>query len=107
MADPELIELLAVRAMGWPAYDASGHRPGSRPLPHAWRVRGRRPCLMVYDGKGNREWNPLASGADLADLTAAMAAKGITPVGDLAPRQFCEAAAAALSPPPTKEVTPV
>lgn len=75
MNDPDLIKFLAERAMGWPVYRISAHRPGSRPLPHAWQLpHADRVDLMVYGGgEGptcNRIWNPLASELDAVELLA-------------------------------------
>ena len=76
MTDPQHIEHLATAGMGWRVYAASAHRPGSRPLPHCWRWRvGGRDVLMVYDGTANREWNPMTSEADAAELAAATGGK--------------------------------
>jgi hypothetical protein len=99
--DTQLIELLATRGMGWELHDVSAHRPGSRALPHVWRWRragGVR--LMVYDGKSNREWNPLTVEADARELAAELASRGVfaTFAPDiLTPRAFCNVAAALLA----------
>lgn len=81
MTDAELIEGLASRVMGWDVHDASAHRPGERSYPHVWRWRhpdGRR-RLMVYtlEPRRNREFNPLGSEADAAELASASAAHGM------------------------------
>lgn len=73
MNDPDLIKFLAERAMGWPVYRISAHRPGSRPLPHAWQLPHEdRVDLMVYGGgEGptcNRVWNPIANPAHALEL---------------------------------------
>jgi hypothetical protein len=85
MTDHQLIRWLAERAMRWPFYDASHHRPGSRPSPYAWPMRsGRAVVLMVSNyaddgvvaGWRNVEWNPLTAAADADALLAAIAARG-------------------------------
>lgn len=109
MTDEELIELLAARGMGWTLYNVSAHRPGSRELPHVWkwpRAGGAR--FMVYDGKGNREWNPLAVPDDRDELLVALHRKGITLPSDAMfdIRSICLAAATALAAPPPAEPQP-
>lgn len=97
MTDPELIQLLAAKAMGWEIHGVSAHRPGSRQVPHAWlwrRAGGVR--LMLYDGKGNREWNPLAVQADLDELLFALHVRGLDVSAGATARDTCEAAAAAI-----------
>lgn len=100
MTDEELIELLAAQGMGWNVFNVSAHRPGSRELPHVWKWRragGAR--FMVYDGKGNREWNPLIVKADVEELLVALHGKGITlPESAMFDtRSICTAAATALA----------
>lgn len=94
MTDAELVSYLAERAMGWTVYTTSGHRPGTRPLPHAWRWGDR---LMVYAGGAgpdvNREWNPLAHPADADELAAKLAERGLPVPSDLTGREFGEAIA--------------
>jgi hypothetical protein len=94
MTDLELIEQLAARVMLWPAYDVSHHRPGARPLPHVWKwKRAAGVKLMVYDGKTNREWNPLTTSADAAELSEAIGMRGhaVPPAPTEAPafREWC------------------
>jgi hypothetical protein len=84
MTDPELIERLATRGMGWRVYAESAHRPGSRPLPHCWRWRrDGADVLMRYDGTSNRVWNPLASEADRGELAARLGLGDVPSADDL------------------------
>jgi hypothetical protein len=98
MTDEELIELLASKGMGWAVHDVSAHRPGSRELPHVWKWRragGVR--FMVYDGKGNREWNPLVVEADLDELLFALHVRGVEIPAGPTPKDTCAAIATALA----------
>lgn len=101
MNDPDLIKFLAERAMGWPVYRISAHRPGSRPLPHAWQLKHEdRVDLMVYGGgEGptcNRVWNPLASEADGEELNLALLQKDFELPITTTAAEYCAAAAEVL-----------
>jgi hypothetical protein len=73
MSDPELIAFLAEKGMGWPVFDTSVHRTGTRPIPHAWRWGDR---VMVFMGgsglDSNREWNPVEREEDCNELIRAV-----------------------------------
>jgi hypothetical protein len=86
MTDVELVEAVARRVMRWPFYRVSAHRPGSRPLPHAWQWPDGR--VMVYDGKRNAPFDPVASTTDAAAVFAAMELR-LTPIET--PVQFGDA----------------
>lgn len=78
MTDPEIVESCAL-GMGWAVFNDSAHRPGSRPLPHCWRWRrDGRDLLMVYDGKSNREWDPLTRDADRQELATRLGRPSLT-----------------------------
>ncbi len=103
--DPELIELLASRGMGWKIFNISEHRPGSRPVPHAWRweIDGRRRLMVFIGGAApNVEFDPLNDQEAAEELADRLKADGIdVKAQDLTTaagrRAFCEAADVALA----------
>lgn len=109
--DQDLIELLAVKGMGWKLHSTSGHRPGSRQMPHAWRKNGGdRVHIMLFVGNNtNVEFDPLGNPNAAAELVKRMAAKGHSVEGwDLSTpdgrRSMCEVAADMLKTAITAEI---
>ena len=117
--DQDLVVLLATRGMGWALHNISGHRPGSRPVPHAWRwnVDGGVRIMVFVGGHGeaaNVQFDPLNDAESAGELVKRLKTLGIIVDGwDLATadgrRSMCQAAAQrlmALPPPPEKKPTP-
>lgn len=114
--DQDLIEYLAEEAMGWDLHHTSGHRPGERDVPHAWRWHRDRVRIMVYIGghgdAANVEFNPLDDAECAAEMVKRLKNRGINVLGwDLATpegrRATCEAAREqlkALPPEPSEEL---
>lgn len=100
----ELIELLVVKGMGWAMHEDSGHREGSRDIPHAWRWRTDRTHIMVYLGgdgpEANAEFNPIDDEACARELLARISST-VSGEWDLSKPEgrsaFCVAAREALS----------
>ncbi len=99
MTDPELIVFLAEKGMGWPVFETSVHRTGTRPLPHGWWHGDRFMVFMGGSGPdSNREWNPLKNDADVDELIVATSrfAEQIPGAARFGSRDICTAIAALL-----------
>lgn len=63
------LALIVRRVMGWPMHSTSGHRPGTRDIPHGWlwRQSGQEPMVMIYLGgsgpEANVHFDPIGSEA--------------------------------------------
>lgn len=103
--DQDLVELLATAGMGWVLHNTSGHRPGSRDIPHAWRWNRDKVRIMVFLGgsghEANVEFDPLGDPASAEELRKRLTDRGMNVEGwDLSTsagrRSMCEHAAVLL-----------
>lgn len=109
--DEDLLSLLATAGMGWKLHRVSGHRPGSREIPHAWKWNRDRVRIMVYlggEGEGACvEFDPLNHAETTLELIKRLKGRDIDVTGwDVntkeGRRSTCEAAAEKIkaTPPP-------